>query len=69
MVLGGHKTMADITVPTTGLAALGVKRVQGEAVAIDPPGKKVRLADGRELPYDRLVVSPGIDFMFDKSPG
>ena len=69
MVLGGHKTMADITVPYSGLAALGVKRVQGEAVAIDPQGKKVRLADGRELPYDRLVVSPGIDFMFDQVAG
>jgi len=69
MVLGGHKTMADITVPYSGLAALGVKRIQGEAVAIDPQGKKVRLADGRELPYDRLVVSPGIDFMFDQVAG
>ena len=69
MVLGGHKTMADITVPYSGLAALGVKRIQGEAVAIDAPGKKVRLADGRELPYDRLIVSPGIDFMFDQVAG
>jgi len=69
MVLGGHKTMADITVPYSGLAALGVKRIQGEAVAIDAQGKKVRLGDGRELPYDRLVVSPGIDFMFDQVAG
>lgn len=69
MVLGGHKTMADITVPYSGLAALGVKRIQGEAVAIDAQGKKVRLADGRELPYDRLIVSPGIDFMFDQVAG
>jgi len=69
MVLGGHKSMADITVPYGGLAALGVKRIQGDAVAIDAQGKKVRLADGRELPYDRLVVSPGIDFMFDQVVG
>ncbi|HET9205719.1 MAG TPA: FAD/NAD(P)-binding oxidoreductase [Burkholderiaceae bacterium] len=69
MVLGGHKTMADITVPYSGLAALGVKRIQGEAAAIDAQGKKVRLADGRELPYDRLIVSPGIDFMLDQVAG
>jgi sulfite dehydrogenase len=69
LVLGGHKTMADITVAYSGLDALGVKRIQGEASAIDAQGKKVRLADGRELPYDRLIVSPGIDFMFDQVGG
>ena len=69
MVLGGHKTMADITVPYSGLDALGVKRIQGDVVAIDPQAKEVRLADGRKLPYDRLVVSPGIDFMFDQVGG
>jgi len=69
MVLGGHKTMADITVGYAGLDALGIKRIQGDAVAIDAQGKKVRLADGRELPYDRLIVSPGIDFMFDQVGG
>ena len=69
MVLGGHKTMADITVAYSGLDALGVKRIQGEVVAIDPQAKEVRLADGRKLPYDRAVVSPGIDFMFDQVAG
>jgi sulfide dehydrogenase [flavocytochrome c] flavoprotein subunit len=69
MVLGGHKTMADITVGYGGLDALGVKRIQGDVVAIDPQAKEVRLADGRKLPYDRLVMSPGIDFMFDQVGG
>ncbi len=69
LVLGGHKTMADITVPYSGLAALGVKRIQAEASAIDAQAKRVRLADGRTLPYDRLIVSPGIDFMFDQVAG
>jgi sulfite dehydrogenase len=69
MVLGGHKTMADITVPYGGLEAIGVRRIQGEVVAIDAQAKEVRLADGRRLPYDRAVVSPGIDFMFDQVGG
>jgi sulfide dehydrogenase [flavocytochrome c] flavoprotein chain len=34
--------------------------------AIDAQAKQVRLADGRRLPYDRAIVSPGIDFMFDQ---
>jgi len=69
MVLGGHKTMADITVPYSGLDALGVKRIEAEVVAIDAQAKEVRLADGRKLPYDRAIVSPGIDFMFDQVAG
>ena len=52
-----------------GLKAAGVKVVQGEVTAIDAAGKKVRLADGGELPYDRLVLSPGIDFMTEQIGG
>lgn len=65
LVLGGHKQMADITRGYEGLKALGVKFVQGEVVAVDAAGKTVRLADGSALPYDRVVLSPGIDFLLD----
>jgi sulfite dehydrogenase len=69
LVLGGHKQMADITRGYEGLKALGVKVVQGDVTAIDAAGKKVRLAGGSELAYDRLIVSPGIDFMTDAVGG
>jgi sulfite dehydrogenase len=69
LVIGGHKQMADITRGYDGLKAVGVRVVQGDVVAIDPAGKKVRLASGAELAYDRLVVSPGVDFMFDQVGG
>lgn len=69
MVLGGHKQMADISRGYGGLKALGVKVVQGDVTAIDAAGKKVRLAGGGELSYDRLIVSPGIDFMFEQVGG
>jgi sulfide dehydrogenase [flavocytochrome c] flavoprotein chain len=69
LVLGGYKQMADITRSYSGLKAAGVKVVQGEVVAIDVAGKKLRLAGGSELPYDRLVLSPGIDFMADQIGG
>ena len=69
LVLGGYKQMADITRGYAGLKAVGVKVVQGEVTAIDVPGKKVRLAGGGDLPYDRLVLSPGIDFMADQIGG
>ncbi|MDP3082782.1 MAG: NAD(P)/FAD-dependent oxidoreductase [Rubrivivax sp.] len=63
LVIGGHKQMADITRGYGGLRSLGVKVVQGEVIAIDAAAKKVRLAGGGELAYDRLIISPGIDFM------
>jgi sulfite dehydrogenase len=65
LVLGGHKQLADITRGYEGLRALGVKVMQGEVTAIDAAGKKVRLANGSEVPYDRLILSPGVDFMTD----
>ncbi len=69
LVLGGHRRMADITRGYDGLRAIGVKVVQGEATAIDVASRKVRLAAGDELAYERLIVSPGVDFMFDQVGG
>jgi len=69
LVLGGYKQMADITHGYGSLKAAGVNLIQGEVVAIDAAGKTVRLADGRVLPYDRLVLSPGIDFLADQIGG
>ena len=69
LVVGGHRAMADISRPYDSLRALGVKLVQGEAIAVDPVGKTVRLAGGQVLPYDRLILSPGVDFMLDQVGG
>jgi sulfide dehydrogenase [flavocytochrome c] flavoprotein chain len=46
-----------------------LRLVRGVATGIDPAGKRVMLADGSALPYDRLVLSPGIDVRFDQLPG
>ena len=69
LVLGGHQQMADITRAYDGLTAMGVKVVQGDVSAIDAVAKKVRLSGGGELAYDRLIVSPGVDFMNDQIGG
>lgn len=69
LVLGGSKQMADITIPYDNLVKRhGVKLVADSVSAIDVDKREVRLAGGGTLGYDRLVVSPGVDFMWDALP-
>ncbi|MEO5661482.1 MAG: NAD(P)/FAD-dependent oxidoreductase [Polaromonas sp.] len=70
LVLGGSKTMADITTPYDQLVKRhGVRLVQDRVTRIDPERRVVLLARGGELAYDRLILSPGVDFMWDTLPG
>ena len=69
LVLGGSRQMRDITVPYTRLARRGIDVVRDTALAIDPQRREVRLARGAPIRYDRLVLSPGIGFFFDRIPG
>ena len=69
LVVGGSKNMGDISVAYGGLDKYGVKRVKGEAVGFDATKKTLSLADGTTLSYDRLILSPGIDFMYETLPG
>jgi sulfide dehydrogenase [flavocytochrome c] flavoprotein subunit len=69
LVLGGNTQIGNITMGYDGLSARGVRVVRGEAVAVDAAAKQVRLADGATLPYDRVIVSPGVDFIYDGIPG
>jgi len=70
LVIGGSKTLADITTPYDKLVQRhGVQLVQDRVIGIDADRRQVRLAGGRTLAYDRLVVSPGVDFMWETLPG
>jgi sulfite dehydrogenase len=68
LVIGGSKGLADITVPYSGLDKWGIRRVRDEAIAIDPAARTVKLAGGTTLPYDRLILSPGVDFIWEEVP-
>jgi NADPH-dependent 2,4-dienoyl-CoA reductase/sulfur reductase-like enzyme len=69
LVLAGSRTLADITVGYDALARRRVRVVHDSAVAVDPGRRLVRLARGDDLRYDRLILSPGIDFFFDRIAG
>jgi sulfide dehydrogenase [flavocytochrome c] flavoprotein chain len=51
------------------IAAEGMNVILQAATKIDSLARSVVLADGTLLSYDRLVLSPGIDFQFDALPG
>lgn len=52
-----------------GVKAAGVTVAETSATAIDAVARTVTVADGTKLPYDRLVLSPGIDFDWGAIPG
>ncbi|MBI5783589.1 MAG: FCSD flavin-binding domain-containing protein [Gammaproteobacteria bacterium] len=70
LVLGGLRTMDSITHNYDALKKKhGVNVMHDTVTTIDAAGKKVKLKSGKTLSYDRLVVSPGIDFKYDAIPG
>ena len=69
LVLGGFASMRDITLGQDGLRRHGVQVVRDEAVSVDAARRSVRLSRGGEISYERLIVSPGIDFLFGELPG
>jgi NADPH-dependent 2,4-dienoyl-CoA reductase/sulfur reductase-like enzyme len=70
LVIGGSKTMADITTSYDNLVKRhGVNWVKDYVTQIDPDKRVVKLAGGSEVPYDRLILSPGVDFMMESLAG
>ena len=68
LVLGGHRKIEELTVSYDGLRKRGVNVVTGTVTAIDAQKKEVRIGGG-SIPYDRLVVSAGIEFMYERVGG
>lgn len=70
LYLGDFRTFESITHSYDQLAsAYGINKVTGRAVSVDREAKTVTLADGSTVPYDRLVLAPGIDVIYDSVPG
>lgn len=69
LVLGGSKQIADLTVSYEGLAKRGIKVINATATSIDIERNMVRLSNGQQLPFDRVVLSPGIEFHYYLVPG
>ncbi len=69
-ILAGTTTLADLTRGYGDLASKhGVNVLHDEVVGIDAAGRTVTLASGKSLPYDRLIVSSGLDLDYSSIPG
>jgi NADPH-dependent 2,4-dienoyl-CoA reductase/sulfur reductase-like enzyme len=70
LVIGGSTTLADVTTRYDGLGSrYGVRLVKDMVVSIDAGKKLAMLASGPTIAYDKLVLSPGIELMFDRVTG
>jgi sulfide dehydrogenase [flavocytochrome c] flavoprotein subunit len=70
LVIGGSRTMAEITSPYDTLSKRhGIKIIKDSVVSIDPTQKTVKLASGKSLRYDKAVVSPGISMNMNTIEG
>ena len=68
LVLSGVETLDALTLRYDGLRAHGVKIRHEAATALEPDTKRVRIGEGY-LEYDRLVVAPGVDFLWSQVDG
>ena len=70
LVLSGTRQMADITRPYSGLTGQhGVRLVHDRVTSVDAAKRMLALAGGGTVAYDKLVISPGIDMMWDSVQG
>ncbi|MDO9051152.1 MAG: NAD(P)/FAD-dependent oxidoreductase [Methylotenera sp.] len=68
LVLGGSKSINDLTFGYDALKANhGIQWVHDTVTAVDPDAKKITMLRG-DLSYDRLIVAPGVDFIYDDLP-
>ncbi|PVA10710.1 flavocytochrome C [Pelagivirga sediminicola] len=64
LYIGGFREMDDLGHTYGALAANhGINVVHDWAIGVDRDAKAVSLADGASLSYDKLILSPGIDFV------
>ncbi len=69
MVISGMQKMDSISHGYTAQTDRGVNVVHARVQAVDAVVKMVALDNGDVLQYDRLVLSPGIDFKWDEVAG
>ncbi|HNF89557.1 MAG TPA: FAD-dependent oxidoreductase, partial [Thiobacillaceae bacterium] len=68
-VVGGMLTMKDLTKSYDGLKKRGVKMLHDRVIGIDTDKRVLSTQKGAKVPYDHVILAPGIDFMTDLIEG
>jgi sulfide dehydrogenase [flavocytochrome c] flavoprotein chain len=68
-VITGLRTMSSITSTRTGVERAGVRLVHDRVAGIDAGQRRVRLRGGAVIAYDKLILAPGIRFLFGQPEG
>jgi len=68
-VIAGLNLLKDISFPYRYLRKEVDRFVPDTVTAIDPVKRSVKTAGGASFSYDRLVLAPGVELMFDKVAG
>src|SRR5260370_13425587 len=68
LVLSGQRTIESLTQSYDALRGRGITIINDTATAIEPDTKRVRVGQGY-VACARLVVSPGVDFLWDQIEG
>ena len=68
-VIGGVREMSAQRFTYERVAADGITLARALATGVDAQARSVTLADGARLPYDRLVLAPGLDIRWGSLPG
>ncbi|MEO7402837.1 MAG: FAD-dependent oxidoreductase, partial [Burkholderiales bacterium] len=66
LVLAGTRKIEDLTMSYAKLRDYGVQVVRANVTGINIERKRVHTDRIEDMPYDRLIVAPGVDFMFDQ---
>jgi sulfide dehydrogenase [flavocytochrome c] flavoprotein subunit len=70
LILGGSRQLSELTLNYDALVSRhGIRLLRDTVHSLDFDKRTLKLASGQALSYDRVILSPGVDFMWDQLPG
>jgi sulfide dehydrogenase [flavocytochrome c] flavoprotein subunit len=69
LVLSGNRNLSQLTHDYSVLQTdKAIRFVQSEVIAVDTENRQLWLADESRVDYDRLIIAPGVSFIYDQLP-
>lgn len=69
LILSGNRSLQQLTHDYAHFQTdRSIRFVQSEVTAVDAEKRQLWLVDGGRIDYDRLIIAPGVDFIYDQLP-